>query len=107
MPITPGRSSLRTIEHVTSPAARRRVWSSTMHDARLAAQADERAGERVVAAAERDEVDVVRRGGGRRLAHLDAALRGELRGVDVRDRLVADAAEERPSAADSVRMRVS
>ena len=78
------------------------------HDAGLAVEADERAGERVVAARERDEVDVVAGERGRgRLAHLDAPLGRELRCVHVRDRLLADPAPNRPFSTDSVRMRVS
>ena len=64
------------------------------HDALLAATADERARDRVAAAAQGDEVDEVGRGGAVGLAHLDAVVLGQLRRVDVGDRLVADGAEE-------------
>ena len=56
--IMPGRSSLRT----TSMLRRRRQVDGEVvdhHDARLALEADERAGDGVVAAADGDEVDVL------------------------------------------------
>ena len=69
-------------------------WSSTRHDAGLAVEPDERAGDRVVAARERDEVDVVPGEAGGGLAHLDAALGRHLRRVHVRHRLVGHRAEQ-------------
>ena len=51
-PIMPGRSSLRTTS-MWSAGGTSIVWSSTIDDARLAPPADERAGDRVAAAAER------------------------------------------------------
>ena len=69
----PGRSSLRTTS-MCGDGGTSTVWSSTITMRGSPFRPDERAGQRVVAAAHGDEVDVVVGGGGRRLAHLDAAL---------------------------------
>ena len=75
VPTTPIIAGPVVVAHDEHVAGRRHVDGVVVdhHDARLAPQPDQRAGQRVLAAADGDEVDVVLRGGGRRLADLDAA----------------------------------
>ena len=75
----PGPVVVAHEEHV---AGRRQVDGVVVdhHDAGLAPQADERAGDGVVAAPDGDEVHVVLGGRRRRVADLDAALGGHAGG---------------------------
>ena len=93
MPITPGRSSLRTTS-MWSAGGTSTAWSSIITMRCSPRRPPSVPAIVVAAAAERDQVDVVGRRCRADLADLDAVLLGQLRRVDVGDRLVADAAEQ-------------
>ena len=93
VPITPGRSSFVTITMWSAGGTSNGVSSMLTMRCSLR-RAGERAADRVAAAADREQVDVVGRRGAVDVAHLDAVLLGQLRGVDVGDGLVGDRPEE-------------
>ena len=92
-PMTPGRSSLRTTSMLRAGGTST-LWSSTitmrgspLRPASVPAMA-------CSPPAQGDQVDVVAGGGRGGVAHLDAALGGDLRRVDVGHRVLADPAEQ-------------